>query len=223
MQIQKANEGKKMKSINYTEIKAYIALLIAILVFSGFFHNLESAPWLGAFDFTTLIGKFGNIGIEAKANFLGKNGEGARNGFLLALSLIPGIMLALGLLEIFTHYGAIRAAQKLLTPMLQPILGIPGRCGLAMITDLQSTDAGAALTKELYDQGEINKKELIIMSSWQYSGAGMINNYYSIGSALFSAPLLVKIIYPVLIIFIMKFIGAIITRMVLVTFYKKDF
>lgn len=69
-----------------------------------------------------------------------------------------------GLLEIFTHYGAIRAAHKLLTPLLKPVLGLPGRSCLALITDLQST------------------------------GAGLINNYFAIGSALF-----VSLSIPVLI------------------------
>lgn len=72
-----------------------------------------------------------------------------------------------GLLEIFTHYGAIRAAHKLLTPLLKPVLGLPGRSGLALITDLQST------------------------------GAGLINNYFAIGSALFvslSIPVLIPLI-----------------------------
>ena len=30
----------------------------------------------------------------------------------------------------------------------------------------------------------VNRKELTIMTAWQYSGAGMINNYVAIGSAL---------------------------------------
>ena len=48
-------------------------------------------------------------------------------------------MLALGLLEVLSHYGALKAAQKLMTPLLRPILGVPGITGLALITDLQST------------------------------------------------------------------------------------
>ena len=131
-------------------------------------------------------------------------------------------MLALGLLEIFTHYGAIRAAHKLLTPLLRPLLGIPGYTGLALITDLQSTDAGAALTKELYDSDKINRKDLVIMGAWQYSGAGLINNYFSIGSALF-ASLTIPIIIPLLLMFVLKFVGAAITRLVLNTVYRRDF
>ena len=119
-------------------------------------------------------------------------------------------------------YGAIRAAHKLLTPLLRPLLGIPGYTGLALITDLQSTDAGAALTKELYDSDKINRKDLVIMGAWQYSGAGLINNYFSIGSALF-ASLTIPIIIPLLLMFVLKFVGAAITRLVLNTAYKRDF
>ena len=134
---------------------AYIALLAALVFFSGIFYKIDGYKWLGALDFTTLAGAFGQI---SGKTFVGSGGIGARSGFLFALSLVPTVMLALGILEIVTYYGAIRAAQKLMTPLLYPILGIPGRTGLALITDLQSTDAGAALTKGLADQGQITKK-----------------------------------------------------------------
>jgi len=98
-----------------------------------------------------------------KNTFVGEGGNSARAGFIFALSLIPTVMLALGVLEIFTHYGTIRAAHKLLTPLLKPILGVPGKTGLALITDLQSTDAGAVLTKELYDEKQITKKDLSLL------------------------------------------------------------
>lgn len=201
---------------------AYLALIVAILFFSGLFFNIEGMKWLGAFDFTTLGGKFGAIKDAAHATFLGEGGTGAKAGFLFALSLIPTVMLALGLLEIFTHYGAIRAAHKLLTPLLKPILGIPGRCGLALITDLQSTDAGAALTKELYDEKQITKKEVVIMAAWQYSGAGLINNYFAIGSALFIS-LSLPVLVPLVVMFVLKFVGAAFVRLALNTVYKKDF
>ena len=202
-------------------IGAYIALIFAVLFFSGLFMKVEGMAWLGALDFTTLSGKFGTIN-DAKSTFVGSGGVSAKGGFIFALSLVPTVMLALGMLEIFSHYGAIRAAHKLLTPLLRPLLGIPGLTGLAMITDLQSTDAGAALTKELADNKQITKLELVIMSAWQYSGAGMINNYFAIGSALF-ASLTVPVLLPLGLIFIFKFIGAIGARLVLTTVYKKDF
>lgn len=201
---------------------AYLALIVAILFFSGLFFKREGMAWLGAFDFTTLGGQFGTISDAANSTFVGKGGLGAKAGFLFALSLVPTVMLALGLLEIFTHYGAIRAAHKLLTPLLRPILGIPGRTGLALITDLQSTDAGAALTKELFDDKQITKKDVVIMAAWQYSGAGLINNYFAIGSALFLS-LSLPVLIPLLVMFVLKFVGAAFVRLVLNTLYQRDF
>lgn len=201
---------------------AYISLIAAILFFSGLFMKVDGMKWLSAFDFTSLGGTFGTMKEPAKNTFLGAGGVSAKAGFLFALSLIPTVMLALGCLEIFSHYGAIRAAHRLLTPLLRPLLGIPGLTGLALITDLQSTDAGAALSKELYDEKQITKKELIVMGAWQYSGAGLINNYFSIGSALFAA-LTAPIIIPLVLMFVLKFVGAIFVRFVLNTVYKEDF
>jgi len=201
---------------------AYVALFVAILFFSGLLMKVGGMKWISAFDFTTLGGTFGTMKDPAKNTFMGAGGVSARAGFLFALSLVPSVMLALAFLEIFTHYGAIRAAHKLLTPLLRPLLGIPGLTGLAMITDLQSTDAGAALTKELYDENQITKKELVVMSAWQYSGAGMISNYFSIGVALFTV-LTVPVILPLALMFVLKFVGAIFVRFVLNTVYKEDF
>ena len=196
-------------------IGAYIALAVAILFFSGLFMKVEGMKWLSAFDFTTLGGSFGTMKDPAKNTFIGAGGVSAK-------ALAPTVMLALGCLEVLTHYGAIRAAHKLLTPLLHPLLSLPGKTGLALITDLQSTDAGAALTKELYDEGEINKKELTIMGAWQYSGAGLINNYFAIGSALFTV-LKLPIILPLLLMFALKFVGGMFVRFVLNTVYKEDF
>ena len=60
------------------------------------------------------------------------------------------------------------------------------------------------------------------MSAWQYSGAGMISNYFSIGVALF-AFLTVPVILPLILMFVLKFVGAIFVRFVLNTVYKEDF
>ena len=60
------------------------------------------------------------------------------------------------------------------------------------------------------------------MSAWQYSGAGMINNYFAIGSALF-AFVTAPVIIPLALMFVMKFVGAIFVRFVLNTVYKEDF
>ncbi len=217
-------EEKETQSGNShrVSIGAYIALVVAILFFSGLFMKVDGMKWISALDFTTLAGKFGTMKDPAKNTYMGVGGVSAKAGFLFALSLVPTVMLALGCLEIFSHYGAIRAAHKLLTPLLKPLLGLPGLTGLALITDLQSTDAGAALTKELYDQKDVTKKELVVMGAWQYSGAGMINNYFAIGSALFTF-ITAPVIIPLVLMFVLKFVGAMFVRAVLNTVYKEDF
>ena len=135
-------------------IGAYVALIVAIVFFSGLLMKVDGMKWLSAFDFTTLSGTYGTMKEPAKNNFMGAGGISAKAGFLFALSLVPTVMLALGVLEIFSHYGAIRAAHKLLTPFLKPLLGIPGLTGLALITDLQSTDAGR-------DEGQRHRADAI--------------------------------------------------------------
>ena len=203
-------------------IGAFIALVFAVIYFSGVFYNMpEGQKWLGAFDYSTLIGKFGVIG-DTKANFTGSGGVSARAGFLFSLTLVPGVMLAMGLIEVLAHYGALRAAQVLLTPLLKPLLGVPGYCGLALITDLQSTDGGAALTRALYDEGRITTKNLVTIAAWQYAGAGCVSNYYSTVSALF-AFFLCPVWLPVIVILVLKFAGGALIRFVLNTLYKKDF
>ncbi len=202
--------------------KAFVALIVAVLFFSGLMVKFPDMKWLAAFDFSTLVGKFGVIKNIGKDTFVGSGGLGARGGFMFALSLVPSVMFAIGCIEVLEHYGAIKAAQRLLTPFLKPLLGLPGLTGLALITDLQSTDAGAALTKELYDKKLIDKKELTVMGAWQYSGAGLINNYFMIGSAVFSY-LTVPLLLPLILMFVFKFIGAMYVRAILSTVYKEDF
>ena len=159
---------------------------------------------------------------DTKSSFTGSGGVSARAAFLFSLTLIPGVMLAMGLIEVLAHYGALRAAQVLLTPLLKPLLGLPGFTGLALITDLQSTDGGAAITRSMYDNGQLPKKGLITMCAWQYAGAGCINNYYTTVSALFFM-FTCPVWMPVIIILALKFVGGMLVRFILNTVYRKDF
>lgn len=202
-------------------IGAFIALFLAVCFFSGVFYKMPADyAWLGAFDYSTLAGKFGMID---GSTFVGKGGIGARQGFMFGFSLVPGVMLALGLIAVLEHYGALRAAQRLMTPLLKPILGVPGTTGLALITDLQSTDAGAALTKNLLDNGGITKKQLIVMSAWQYAGAGLVANYFSTVVSALSFAFLVPVWQPLVVMLVLKFVGGAFIRLILNTVYKKDF
>ena len=191
---------------------SYVVLLLAIVMFSGALTGIKG-PWQ-ALDFSTLNGIFGTIS-GAKGNFVGSGGSGARGGFLFSLSLAPAVILALGIVRIVDGYGGLMAAQKLISPLFKPLLGIPGICGLAFITSLQSTDGAAGMTKELHDSGVISDKERSLFCMLQLSGDGTITNYFSSIAglfALFKAP----VILPLIVIFICKIIGTNLMRLLLV-------
>ena len=193
-------------------VGAYIALVFAVIFFSGISvsgpvknfgtavaQQLNVEPKkvhdvFAAFDFNTLNGKFGKVTVpDAKAkepgahttgNFSGEGGVGARQGFMFALTLVPTTLFAMGIIAILEHYGALEAMRRLLQRILRGLLGIPGDTGLAMIAGFQSTDAGAALTRSLYDQGQINARERDIFAMFQFSAGATITNFLGSGAAM---------------------------------------
>lgn len=199
-------------------IVGYFALVFAIVFFSGVFAS--SKGWVSALDFNVINGKFGTMKDAAKATFSGQGGLGARDGFLFAFSLLPSVMLALGVVEIIEHLGGLKAAQKLLTPVLRPILGIPGIAGLALVSSMQSTDAGAGMTRALRESGDITENERTVFSAFQFSAGGTITNYLATGAALFSI-IKVPIILPLALIFVLKVFGANLVRIYLNKFEKE--
>ncbi|MDD2477240.1 MAG: nucleoside recognition domain-containing protein [Dysgonamonadaceae bacterium] len=195
---------------------AYISLILIIVFFSGVMGRFDN--WLSFFDYTTLSGKFGEIG-ETAANFQGSGGDGAKGGFMFAFGLIPGVMLAIGSVAVAEYYGAIKASQKLLTPLLRPLLGIPGNTGLAMITSLQSTDASATMTKLLKDDGSLTENQATVFCAWMFSSDATITNFFSTGAALWAltnadgnAAIRISMMIPFILQLIMKFFGANIVR-----------
>ncbi|WP_114765461.1 nucleoside recognition domain-containing protein [Vibrio rhodolitus] len=215
----------------------YVALAFAVVFFSGL---MQSNEWYGVFDFTTLNGSFGKVaygvqetaeGVEAATtSFRGKGGSGARDGFIFALTLIPTVMFALGVINVLEHYGALDAARKLLSPLLRPLMGIPGSSGLALIASLQSTDAGAAMTRQLKDEGRLTKRETDVFTMFQFTAGAAIVNFFSSGAVLFTLTLAdgslavsSSIGLAVGVMFLFKFIGANLFRIYLnITEGKED-
>lgn len=204
-------QQKEFHEKGHVGIGGYIALVLAVLFFSGIFQDAEGP--IAAFDFSNLCGAFGNLGSLTEGagtlaeNFRGTGGSGARDGFLFAITLLPPVMFALGVVKIVENYGGLRAAQNLLTPILRPLMGIPGICGLSMIASLQSTDACASMTRRLVETGDLTEKERIIYCAFQFSGGGILTNYFSSGAALFPFLVNVSISIPLLLVFIFKVIG----------------
>ena len=235
-------------------IGAYIALIFAVIFFSGISvskpvqgfgtviaEKLNVEPKkvhevLSVLDFNTLNGKFGKVavpesadkaaGSHGSANFSGQGGTGARDGFLFALTLMPTTLFAMGIIAVLEYYGALEAMRRLLQRILKPLMGIPGDTGLAMIASFQSTDAGAALTRALYDEGKLTAQERDIFAMFQFSAGAPITNFLSTGTALLGltaaavaggdaakVPASVGICLGV--IFIFKFVGANLMRLYL--------
>ncbi|WP_312951183.1 nucleoside recognition domain-containing protein [Superficieibacter sp.] len=205
-----------MKNASPTQEKVswvgYLAFFVTIIFFSGFFA--KSTEWWRVFDFTVLNGSFGQITTagEKAISFRGTGGTGAKDGFLFALELAPSVILSLGIISVTEGLGGLRAAQQLMTPVLRPLLGIPGVCSLALIANLQNTDAAAGMTRELADEGVINDHERAIFATYQTSGSAIITNYFSSAAALFTT-ITVPVITPLAIILIFKFIGANLLRL----------
>lgn len=199
---------------------SYVAFIFAILFFSGIFA--ASQGWLKVLDFNTLNGAFGKIGAEGAKTFTfrGAGGTGARDGFMFSLELMPAVILALGIVSVVEGLGGLRVAQKLMTPILKPLMGIPGICSLALIANLQSTDAAAGMTKELVENGQITDDERSIFAAYQISGSATITNYFSSGAALFSF-MLVPIIVPLIVMMVFKIIGANFLRLYIAAVRRK--
>ncbi|WP_158781152.1 nucleoside recognition domain-containing protein [Pantoea sp. BAV 3049] len=208
---------------------AYLALAFAAVFFSGLLSGKE---WYGVFDFTTLNGTFGKVVSKASLEegtlttaasaFRGTGGSGAMDGFLFALGLIPAVMFALGMINVLEHYGALRAARKLLTPLLRPLLGIPGITGLALIGSLQSTDVGASLTRNLANEGQLTENEKDVFAMFQFSAGAMITNFFSSGAILFTlmaadgtAAVPTSIGACIAVMFVMKIFGANLMRLII--------
>lgn len=202
-------EGEKVR------LSGYISLILAIIFFSGVFQNAEG--FIRFFDFTNVLGTFGSLGSLTEgagtlaSNFRGTGGAGVRDGWAFALTLTPAVMLALGVVKIVEDLDGLKAAQKLMTPLLKPILGIPGICGLALVASLQSTDTGASMTKELFERGEITEKERVTFTGFQFVAGAVLTNYLSSGAALF--PFLeVPMIIPLVVIIVFKIIATNLVR-----------
>lgn len=195
----------------------YIALAFAIVFFSGL---MQSSEWYGVFDFTTLNGAFGAI--FDGASFRGAGGSGARDGFIFALTIVPTCMFAMGVINILEHFGALKAARKLMTPLMRPLMGLPGTATLALIGSLQNVDIASSMTKELQDRGELNEKESSIFTAFQFIGGGLIVNFFSSGAVMFTltnpdgsiaAPTSIGL--TIMVIFLLKILGANMMRLYL--------
>jgi nucleoside recognition membrane protein YjiH len=199
-------------------IVGFVALILFLVMFSGVLKNI---PGWQALDFTCMLGNYGTVG-ETGANWLGTGGTGAREGFLSAFGNLPTIMLAMGLVALVTKYKGLLAAKVLFTPLLRPLLGIPGEAGLTFVTSLNSSDAGAAMTSDLATRGYLTENERTTFVAFQYAGSGAIVN--TIAAAAMAPMMVVSPLGLLLVVIVMKFVAGNFVRILLASGYegKKD-
>ena len=196
--------------------RGWISLFTLIILFSGIFQK-AGTPW-AALDFSNLCGKFGAI--AEGVNFQGKGGLGAREGFLFTLTLIPTVCLAVGLIDVVEHMGAMKAAARLFNPLLRPLLGIPGVTGIAFVSSFTSSDIGAVMTKQLYEDGLITDDERTVFVAYQYAGSAVILNTINTQAPLLPFALLA--LGPIIVIEVFcKVLGANVVRLILKLGNKK--
>lgn len=172
---------------------AYLSFALAVVFFSGL---METTQWWGVFDFTVVNGSFGQLVsnvtdkagelVTSTTSFRGKGGSGAIDGFMFALTLVPAVMFSVAMIAVFEYYGAIKAAGYLLNFVLRPLLGLPGYTALALVASLQSTDAGAALTRALKDEGKLTETEVEVFATFQMTAGAAVGNFLSSGIVVFT-------------------------------------
>lgn len=212
-------EHKPVQDLTVQKVtwKGWASLIFLIVCFSGVFSHEDN--FLRAFDFMALLGDFGHAE-GAKVSLQGTGGSGAREAFLVALTMVPTTMVAQGLIEVCQHLGAITAAGRLFQPFFKRLLGVPGVVGLAFVSGFTSSDVAAFMTKNMADEKLINDDHRTIFAAYQYAGSATINNTIGSGAALLPISVLpVGIIIGLIVV--VKFIGANFVRAYLRYYHRK--
>ncbi|WP_331475620.1 nucleoside recognition domain-containing protein [Clostridioides difficile] len=152
---------------------------------------------------------------------MGKGGTGAKDGFLFALTLIPTVCFAVGLIDVVESMGGMKAASKIFNPLLRPLLGIPGIAGIAFVSSFTSSDVASIMTKELFESGEITDDERTIFVAYQYAGSAVILNTINTQAPLL--PIALLALGPIILIEIFcKILGANLVRLIIGVRNKKN-
>lgn len=211
MSVDKSQELELKVAKPKIGIGPWIALIFLIAILSGAFRTNQTL--LKVLDFTNLTGTFGKIG-DTGANFIGKGGSGAKDGFMAGLNLLPAVMFFCGLLAVFEQLGAFKASDILFRPVLRPLLGVPGKAGVAFISSFTGSDVAAVMTRDLVENGDMTDDERTIFVAYQYAGSACINNTITGGAPLIAiSPVALGSI--IVIEFVCKVIGANIVRLIL--------
>jgi len=194
------------------EIAGGISFALLVVSFSGIFGNITGP--LHILDFQTFVGSFGVIAEGAQPGIVGSGGFGIKEGFFQAINMAPNMIFSVAFLAIAEYFYGLRSAQKFLTPILRPFAGMPGIAAGVLITNWQSSDASAVLTRALIDEKKISPDERDIIVAYSFPAAATIGVFFSVGAMMFPY-LVVKTGPLLLLLMLMKFLAANLMRLYL--------
>lgn len=215
----RAESMKEFKHQWAADIAGVISFGVILVSFSGIFADVKGP--LRILDFQTFIGSFGTIINGAQPGIVGSGGYGIKEGFFQAINMAPNMIFSVAFIAVAEHFHGLRMAQKLLTPILKPLAGIPGVAAGVLITNWQSSDASAGLTLSLYQDGLIKSDERDIITAYCFVAAATIGVFFSVGAMMF--PYLVISTGPLLLLLmVMKFVSANLMRLYIFLFERNS-
>lgn len=204
---------KKLKEAPWT---GYIALFLILASLTGVFR--DSPTILKAIDYQNMLGQFGTLaesneiaGVSVAGNFQGTGGYGVRDGFLLAFSIAPAIILVYGMINVYEDLQGPKAAEVIFNPILRPLMGLPGAAALPVISALTSGDASIGVARELYLDGILSKNQQLLLTTFIFSAPAILVNLPIFVSPVESY-LTVSVSVILVVIIVMKFVGVNILR-----------
>lgn len=219
-------DANKQTAKKKVPIAGIIALILTMVILSGLMA--DAAGPLKALDFTNLLGSFGKLGTVAEdgavtlaKDFRGTGGAGPKDAYMGVFQIAPGIIVAFGIIELYNTYGGAAAAEFLFGKIIRRLMGVPGGAVPAFVANLTSSDASAGILRTLVDAKAITREELIVSTSFCFSAASPLVNFYMMLALVFPY-LEIPLFVPLLVIIIMKFVGALILRAYFALTKKKE-
>lgn len=191
-----------------TRIKPWLGLIVFCVLFFG-----SGESEIGIPNFVELTGSFGNMHTldGYKGIFSLDGAEGARAGFIFAISIVPAVMLGCGVLRLMEFCGTSKLIGEILRIPIALTTGLPKESSMPLVMSMHSSDIGAYKTLELKKAGVMTTGQADAAAMWQFSGSGIFINIFTNGLPMIPY-LTVNLVWIILLVLFLKTLGANIYR-----------
>lgn len=191
------------------KLKPWIGLVVFCVLFFG-----SGESGIGIPNFVDLTGSFGRMHTldGYKGIFSLDGAEGAKAGFIFAVSIVPAVMLGCGVLRLMEYLGTSRLLEEILRVPIAFMTGLPKESSMPLVMSMHSSDIGAYKTLELKQAGAMTSAQAEAAAMWQFSGSGIFINMFTNGLPLIPY-LTVNLAWIILLVLFVKTLGANIYRM----------